>query len=495
MNKKMKSYLSLLNKPAITLLSACVLSSCTGVENKRADKEIQFKSPPNIVLISLDDSNNWLGAWGGQAITPNIDKLASEGRLFQNSYCVAPVCNSSRTALLTGQRPETTGQWGNPGNFRELPGGAERITLPQYLRAQGYEAVAAGKIFHNPRGPAERPLPHSDDISWDYQWVGEFGVPGWDAFFDERGYVKWLKGMDVETDAKYKNILGFLRLQGFWGSVPFKTEECGDWHVMDFGVEYLKKDHDKPFFLALGTLMPHLPHLAPQKYFDMYPMDKIKFPHVPEDEMDDIPERERTSTFSAILSLMKEMGEYEKAVQAYLASTSFADACVGHFMDALNKSKYKDNTIVVFFSDHGFKLGHKERWAKGTLWSQSTHAPLAIRLPEGMMEPGITTTPVSFLDIFPTIVELAGLERPSFIEGNSLLPLLKDPMCDWQYPAIVTNNPGNYSIIFENWNYIRYRNGEEELYDHKNDPDEHSNLALDSKYREVMDRLAEWIPD
>jgi arylsulfatase A-like enzyme len=491
----MKNYSPVLAKPAITLFSACLLTSCSGLKNESEQKDIRFRKLPNIVLISLDDSNNWLGAWGGQAITPNIDKLAAQGRMFYNAHCVAPVCNSSRTALLTGQRPETTGQWGNPGNFRDLPGGAERITLPQYLRAQGYEAVAAGKIFHNPRGSAEKPSPHSDDVSWDYQWVGEFGVPGWDNYYDDKGFVKWIKGKDIGSYPGSKQLEGFLKLQGFWGPVPYDTEECGDWQVMDFGVQYLEKEHDKPFFLALGTLMPHLPHLAPQKYFDMYPLDKIQFPYVPADEMDDIPADERTSLFTTILGLMKEMGEYEKAVQAYLASTSFADDCVGHFMNALDKSKYKDNTIVIFISDHGYKLGHKNRWAKGTLWNQSTHSPLAIRLPEGMIEPGVSTTPVSFLDVFPTIVDLLGLEKPSFIEGNSLMPLLINPASEWKHPAIVTNGPGNHSILYDKWNYIRYEHGAEELYNLAGDPDEHINLAADTAYRDIINRLSEWIPE
>lgn len=481
--------------PVVTLISACLLTSCTGPEDKAGKNIISFRETPNIVFLALDDGNNWMGAWGGPAITPNIDKLASQGRMFYNAHCVAPVCNSSRTALLTGQRPETTGQWGNPGYFRELPGGSERITLPQYLRSHGYEAVAAGKIFHNPRGPAEKPLINSDDISWNRQWVGLFGTPGWDAFYDDRGYPKWLDGMEIENDPEYQELLNYLRIFGVWGPIPNPVEECGDWQLYDFGAKFLSEEHDKPFFLGLGTLMPHSPQIVPQKYFDMYPIDEIKMPCLPPDDMDDIPPIARTSMLTKFFHLLREKGEHEKAVQAYLASLSFADDCVGHFMDALDKSKYKDNTIVIFFTDHGWQLGHKNRWEKGTLWRQSTQAPMIIRLPKGMMKPGVTKNYVSFLDIFPTITELLGHEKPSFIEGNSLVPILMDPDYKWEHPAVVTNNPGNYSVLFEDWNYIRYRNGAEELYNHRDDPGEYTNLALDNKYRDIMDRMAIWIPD
>jgi arylsulfatase A-like enzyme len=489
----MKDNIQIFGKPAVTLLSACLLFSSGCTETRVNKSKISFKEPPNIVLITLDDSNNWIGAFGGQAKTPNIDKLASEGRMFLRSYCVSPSCNPSRTALLTGQRPETTGQYLNSSSFREKPGGMDRATLPQYLRSHGYETVAAGKIFHMPRGESEQPDAISDDISWNEQWVGTFGTPGWELYWNDDGYAKWLRGKEKEFIADSR-ISSHAARYWMWGPVPYAREECGDWKLMDFGVKYLEREHDKPFFLALGTQMPHIPHIVPQTYFDLYPLDQIKLPHVPENEMDDIPEIARTSELSVLLSLMKELGEYRNAVQAYLAATSFADDCVGHFLDALNKSKYRDSTIVILLSDHGYHLGDKNRWAKFTLWNQASQSPLIIRLPNGMIEPGVTDKTVSFLDVFPTITEILGHEKPAFLEGNSLLPLLADPDHDWKYPAVVTNRPENHSVLFENWNYIRYQDGSEELYDHGTDPDEHTNLAMDSKYRDLMDKLAAWIP-
>ncbi len=459
------------------------LSSCT-----EEAEQITFVTPPNIVMIAIDDMNDWIGSWGGQAITPNIDKLAKEGRMFRNSFCIAPVCNPSRASLMTGQRPETTGLYENIGNFRDNPGGMERITIPQYLRNYGYEAVAAGKIFHNPRGAGEEPLERSDDISWDYQWRGGLGTPGHHLFLNEEGYAKWLDGANLD------GVDSYLRRFGVWGPIPHSKEECGDWQIADFGVQYLEKEHEKPFFLALGIFRPHSPQIAPRKYFDMYPPDQIDMPFIPHDEMDDIPEIAQTNWSTPFVNLVMEKGEWKNAVQGYLASMSFADDCVGHFMNALDNSKYRDNTIVIFWSDHGFQLAHKQRWEKHTLWRQATRSPMIIRLPEGMMEPGVTLAPVSLLDIYPTIVDLLGNEQPDYLEGHSLVPLLENPDYPRKEPAVVTYRPGNHSVLFQNWNYIRYRDGSEELYDHDSDPGEFSNLALDPAYGAVLEKLGEWVP-
>jgi arylsulfatase A-like enzyme len=481
----------------VTTLSSCFLASCTFFGGVHEEKDIHFEKPPNIVMIAIDDMNDWIGAWGGQAITPNIDRLAAEGRAFINSYCIVPACNPSRANLLTGQRPETTGQYINDGNFRDLPGGVNRVTLPQYFRNLGYYAAAAGKIFHSPRGTGPEPNERSDDISWDYQWRGNMGTPGHNLYLNENGYAKWLDGAEQKyIKGTYHNTgMHYISRFGVWGPIPHSKEECGDWQIADFGAQFVQEDHDKPFFLALGIFRPHSPQLAPQEYFDMYPLNQIEMPYIPEDEMDDIPEIAKTNWSTPFVNLVKEKGEWENAVQGYLASMSFADDCVGHFLKALDQSKYKDNTIVIFWTDHGFQLAHKDRWEKFSLWRQGTRSPMIIRLPEGKMEPGNTNTPVSFLDIYPTLVDLAGMPIPEYLEGNSLMPILKDPDASWNYPAVVTFEPGNHSVLFENWNYIRYKDGAEELYDHNTDPGEFTNLALDPAFRSLMNRLAAWIPE
>jgi arylsulfatase A-like enzyme len=494
---RLKTRFPIVEETAFTLATLCLLGSCAAASNRMEEKEIRFSRPPNIVLLTLDDANNWIGAWGGQAKTPNIDRLASQGRMFYNAHCVAPLCNPSRTALLTGQRPETTGQYGNDGNFRDKPGGNERITLPQFLNKNGYFTAAAGKIFHGPRGEENKPDSLSDDISWDTQWVGTFGTPSWDLYWNEAGYSKWLRGREHELLAKTNNKnpnFPYLAKYCAWGPIPDATEECGDWKVMDFGVEFLKENHARPFFLALGTQMPHSPQIVPQKYFNLYPSDEIKLPDLPSNDMDDIPAIAKSNQFTVLLEFMKEMGEYKNAIHAYLAATSFADECVGHFLKALDNSEYGNNTIVIFLSDHGWQLGHKNRWEKATLWRQSTQSPMIIRLPEGMIKPGVTYNYVSFLDIFPTLTDLLGYEKPSFLEGHSLLPILKNPDFEWEYPAVVTNQKDNHSVLFENWNYIRYRDGSEELYNHSTDPGEYTNLAAQEKYKDLIDKMAAWIP-
>lgn len=488
----MKIQHGMLRTSGMALFSACLFGSCDAVKDKEVRAGIHFDEPPNILMIALDDMNDWVGAWGGPAITPNIDRLASEGRMFRNSYCIVPLSNGSRVNLMTGQRPETTFQFTNQGNFRDRPGGQERITIPQYLRTFDYKAVAAGKLFHLPRGMEEEPNPFSDDISWDYQWIGPMGTPGNELFIDENENALWLEGIDMEI---LEDIAPYLRRTGVWGPIPHSKEECGDWQIADFGAQYLQKDHDQPFFLALGIYRPHAPHIAPQEYFDLYPIDQIQMPEVPEDEMDDIPEFNKANWTTPFVDLVMQQGQWENAVQGYLASTSFADDCVGHIMDALDQSQYRDNTIVIFYSDHGFHMAEKDRWEKYSLWHRATRSPAIIRLPEGMIEPGVTNTPVSLLDIFPTVTDLLGHSMPDFVEGNSLLPLLIDPEAEWEYPAVVTFEPGNHSVLFENWNYIRYKDGSEELYDYNTDPGEFNNLSANPEYRELMDSFAKWLPE
>lgn len=440
---------------------------------------------PNIVMIAIDDMNNWVGAWGGQAHTPAIDKLASEGIQFEHAYCVVPACNPSRAALLTGQRPETTGQYYNDGNFRHRVGGADRITLPQYLSSLGYETVAAGKIFHHARGAAEEPRELSDTISWDYQWVGNPGTPGANLYQTPNKKAAWHDG---ELDD-----LGYAGTV-LWGEIPQSKEECGDWKLADFCANYLQKEHDKPFMLACGIFRPHSPHLAPKEYFDKYPIDEIEMPAFPAPDMVDIPEIAQSNWSTPLFKKMVEKGEWKKAVQSYLACMSFADDCVNHVLSSLENSAYKDNTIVIFWTDHGWQLGHKYRWEKFALWKQATNSPMIIKLPGKDFQPATCKRQVSYLDIYPTVVDLLGEEMPSYLDGNSLVPLINDPEMEWNIPAIITYPRGNHSVVLNDWNYIHYEDGSEELYYHIEDPTEFTNLAGKPEYRELMDSLKKFIP-
>lgn len=445
------------------------------------------QSQPNILMIAVDDMNNYIGAWGGQAITPNIDRLASEGTMFRNAYCVVPACNPSRTALLTGQRPETTGQYQNEGNFRDRNGGQERITLPQYLQSLGYESIAAGKIFHYPRGNEASASSLSDSVSWNAQRKGYIGTPGEKAFLGKDGYGAWQQGAANDYLVDVAPGTNYMARCGIWGAIKETLEECADWKSADYCANYLQKNHKKPFFLSLGIFRPHSPQLAPQEFFDLYDKDAIELPELPENDMDDIPQIAQKNFAYDFVQMVRNKGELRNAMHGYLASMSFADACVGHVLDALKKSKYADNTIIIFWTDHGFQLAQKNRWEKFSLWDLSTNAPMIIKKPK--QNPTIVNTKVSLLDIYPTIVDLLDKKQPAFLEGNSLCPLLDNPETAWKNAAIVTFGKGNHSVQFENWNYIVYEDGSEELYNHDNDPKEFNNLASDTNNKTIITQL------
>ena len=448
------------------------------------------KEQLNVLMIAVDDMNNWVGAWGGQAKTPNIDQLASEGVQFRNAHCIVPACNPSRVGIMTGQRPETTGQYDNEGWFREMSGGSERITLAQYLRANGYESVAAGKIFHHQRGSGEKANKMSDPISWNYQWKGEHGTPGHELFLDENGHGLW---QEHDPSKENKPVHEYLAEFGVWGAIPHTKEECGDWQLSEFCSDYLMEDHEKPFFLSMGIFRPHSPQIVPQEFFDMYPLESIDMHELPEDDMEDIPTIAKTNFSTSFVNLIKEKGELKNAVQGYLASMSFADACVGNVLNALKNSKYADNTVVVFWTDHGWQLAHKDRWEKFSLWNQGTNSPMIVRTPD--KKRGEFVPPVSFLDIYPTVVDLLGLDIPSYLEGESLLPYIEDTQLERENPAVVTYPKGNHAVHYKHWNYIHYINGEEELYNHITDPNEYNNIASDPQYKALIEQLKRHIPE
>lgn len=462
-----------------------------GCKNHKKLTDTNDSKKLNVVYIAVDDLNRWIGALGGQAKTPNIDKLANQGMLFTNAHCVVPACNPSRVAILTGLRPETTGQYTNPGLFREKPGNANRITMPQYLKANGYEAVAAGKIFHHPRGKGKEPHPFSDDISWDYQNKNNTGTSGHKLYLDEYNQAKWLQGAMREEGAG-KSGASYISKFGVWGPIPAKIEETADYQNAVFSADYLSKKHDKPFFLACGIFRPHSPQLAPQEFFDMYPIDKIKMHDLPEDDMDDIPEHVRTNFSSEFVGHVKEKGQLKYALQGYLASISYADACIGKVLEGLENGPNKENTIVVLWTDHGWQLAHKNRWEKFSLWDIATNTPLIIKHPTKNIAAKKIDQPVSLLDLYPTVMDLIGLEKPTDLEGVSLAPFLNDDNYKRKQPAIITFGKGNQSIRMDDFNYIKYNNGTEELYNHENDRMEYTNVVDNPSYKTKKEELSKW---
>ena len=434
----------------------------------------------NVLFLAVDDLNDWVGCLGGhpQAQTPNIDRLAKEGVLFEQAYCAAPLCNRSRTAVLTGLRPTTTGIYGNRAWFRDHPKYKNWVTIPQYFRKHGYIAWTGGKIYHQAHGK------FSDPIAWDKQYSTKTGTP------KPPPKKRYLHGMKD----KFTNPI-VARLND-WAPIDQGDEDTNDWKTADLAAQFLGREHDRPFFLACGIYRPHLSWYAPRKYFDMHPLDKIKLPVCKADDLDDVPKMGRRMA-GTTFNIIKAHGQWKKAVQGYLASCSFADACVGRVLNALRKSAHRDNTIVVLWGDHGYHIGEKNHFSKSALWDETSRTPLIIFAP-GVSKPGRCKRTVSLVDLYPTLIELCGLTRRDDLDGRSIAPLVRDPNKQWPYPAIISHCPfwhgANHAIHSERYHYIRYRDGGEELYDNIADPNGWRNLADDPKHANAKAKLKEWLP-
>ena len=432
---------------------------------------------PNVLFIAFDDLNDWVGCLGGHpnAKTPNIDKLAKDGILFTNAACSAPVCNPSRVSILTGMLPSTTGVYNNRKHMRTSSVGASVVTLPQYFKQFGYKTLRTGKIGHH-LSPVDKP-------SWDENFPSDTkhkplaSTPEGIRSFEKEGSFKWK-----------------------FGPLNMKDKETDDGMVASWAVDQLNKKHDKPFFLAVGMYHPHLPWFAPKKYFDMHPLDSIQLPKVKDDDRNDISDFaqkwDNNHGNEHHKTITSEPGMWKKKVQAYLASCSFADAQIGRVVDALKKTEYADNTIIVLWSDHGWHLGEKQHWTKFTLWEESARIPFifAGSAIKDERRGQTTPNPVSLVDVFPTLVELCDLPKYDKNDGISLVPILNNPKMEWEQPALTTHGANNFSLRTTRWRYIRWRTGDEELYDHQNDPNEWTNLATKPEYAELKKSLAKWFP-
>jgi arylsulfatase A-like enzyme len=439
------------------LFSALALVAVGYTETSAQDSKPKY----NVLFIAVDDMNDWIGPFDGyEGIkTPNIDKLAKKGVVFKRAYCSAPACNPSRASLLTGVRPSTSGVYHNNQPWRPVL--KDAVTLPQYFTANGYDVKGAGKIFHNS---------FNDKASWP-------------VYFD----------VPKSPEPPKAPVNGFAHFD--WSPVDVKDEDMGDFKVVNQGIDYFGKKHDKPFFLAIGLTRPHLPWYVPQKYYDEYPLSSIKLPKTIANDLSDVPD--------AGVKIAKPKGDHkfivdnkqwEKAVQGYLASITFADGQIGRLLDALEKSEYAKNTIIVFFGDHGWHLGEKEHWRKFALWEEASRVPFIVYAPGLSKDNAVSERTVNLMDIYPTLTELCNLPVKKGLEGNSIVPLLKNPGADWDYPSVTTHGFGNHAVRSEKWRYIRYNDGSEELYDHEGDPQEFKNLAKDAKYAAVKGKLAKSLP-
>lgn len=436
--------------------------------------ELQGAAParPNVLLIILDDQNAFAGRTdlASEAVTPSLDRFAKSGVVFSNAQCPAPVCNPSRTALLSGLRPSTTGIYDNSQD--SLPEGhilTRTTSLPHYFRQHGYLLAGAGKVFGSAFGSVVK-------------------RDKWDDTFDtgRRGRK------EDPRPPKEKVPLNGFGSRHDWGAFPESRETMADWQMAGWAAQYLAEPRAKPFFLACGIVKPHTPWYVPKEYFDRFPPERITLPDLAADENAGLPAAVRVKT-KQVKQEQPMVARRKELVAAYLAAARYADDCVGRILAGLQNGPHRDNTIVVICGDNGYQFGEKHHWSKGGLWEGSAHVPLVIAGP-GVARDQVCTRPVSLVDLYPTLVALAGLPPKSNLDGVSLVSLLENPRAPWERPALTTKAYKAHALRTQRWRYIRYADGSEELYDHDHDPLEHTNLASRSEFSQLKADLQRWLP-
>jgi len=455
---------------------------------------------PNVLFLISDDLNNFLGCYGDpRAHTPNLDELAKRGVRFEHAYCTFPLCGPSRNSMLTGLYPNSTGVLANGQIFRQsIP---SQQSLPQAFRLAGYFAGRIGKLYHYGVPRSIGTNGHDDPGSWEL----ELNPAGVDRL-EEQPRIFSLK-------------------PGEFGGTPswYASPKSDEYHTdgmmaadAEWVLERCAKRKDRPFFLAVGFFRPHTPYVAPKEpYFDYYPREEMPIIEGVEDDQADIPA-------AALASYKKNRSELSderqrECVQAYYASVSFMDAQVGRVVDALDRLGLAENTIIVFTSDHGYHMGEHGLWQKMSLFEESARVPLLIVAPGVTPKGGVAKAPVSQVDLFQTLAELCGVEAPPKLQGQSLVPMLKDPSATGRGWALtqVSRGGGNranapsarnaagaargqrrffgYSLRTPRWRYTEWDEGRRgrELYDHDADPRDLTNLADDPAHAETIAELSQ----
>ncbi|MFH4967429.1 sulfatase [Gaetbulibacter sp. M240] len=452
------------------VLALAVLGVLWACKSDKNPEKTEIDKKPNVLFIAVDDLNDWIGVLGGhpQAKTPHIDKLASRGILFTNAHCQAPVCNPSRASMMTSLYPSTSGIYFLNPDITESPVASKNVVMPKRFQQEGYNVSAAGKIFHNAKGINERHIPN---------YGGNFG------------------GFGPMPEKKISSYPGHPLWD--WGIYPERDERMPDYKIAGWAIDQLTQKQKQPFWLGVGFYRPHVPQFAPQKWFDLYPLESLKLPQTIRGDLDDI------SPYGLNITRLRHVSpkhdwviqndQWKPLVQSYLACVSFVDEQVGRVLKALDEGAYGKNTYVVLLSDHGFHFGEKERYAKRSLWEDGTRVPLIIMGP-GIPEGRVCQKPVQLLDIYPTLLELCELEEDSKHEGISLVPLLQNTEREWLHYARTSFGPGNYAIVSEKYRFIQYIDGSEEFYDHTKDPMEWHNEISNKDYFEIIEKHRAQIP-
>ncbi|MBI4660461.1 MAG: sulfatase [Verrucomicrobia bacterium] len=460
----------------LSLLTLLAISCATLDDSTSPSRSAGQKRKPNVLVIVSDDLCTALAAYGHPLVkSPNIDRLAARGVRFDRTYCQFPLCNPSRASFLTGLRPDTTKVLENRTHFRQnVP---DAVTLPQTFQKAGYAVARVGKLYH-------------------------YGVPtqiGTDGLDDPPSWQKVVnpRGRDKDEESKIFSLVpGQFGGTLSWLAADGEDGEQTDGIGASEAIKLLEQNKDRPFFLAVGFYRPHTPYVAPKKYFEMYPLDKIPLPNVPANSREMAP----APAFGSAQKVQDAMTDRQRreAIQAYHAATTFMDAQVGRVLEALDRLNLADNTIVVFFSDHGYHLGEHGLWQKMSLFEQSARVPLIIHAPRAKGNGRACTRTVELVDLHATLADLCGLPTPATLEGKSLRPLLENPKAVWNKAAYtqVTRGAGakqaaagqagfmGRSVRTERWRYTEWDNGKRgiQLYDHDADPTEERNLANDPKY-------------
>ena len=442
----------------------------------------------NVLLVISDDLCTRLACYGDPLVkSPNVDRLAARGVRFEHAYCQYPLCNPSRASFLTGLRPDTNGVHDNAVYFRDVIPKAQ--TLGQTFQKAGYFVARIGKLYHY-GVPAQIGTNGLDD------------PPSWNERINPRGRdmddLNMIEKITLDKNAKIATWEKASSLDQLGATLSRLAADGDDAEQTDGkaaieAVKLLEAHKDQPFFLAVGFYRPHTPYVAPKKYFDMYPLDKITLPTVPEGYRATVPAP--AIQHKPVEEAMTDT-QRKEAIQAYHACTTFMDAQLGHVLDGLERLKLADKTIIVFMSDHGYHLYEHQLWQKMTLFENAARVPFVIAAP-GKAAGQVCARTVELIDLHPTLADLAGLGIPEKLDGRSLRPLLENPAAEWDHPAFTQRGPkagkGGYSIRTEKWRYTEWAqatNGAE-LYDEQNDPKELKNLATDPAQKETVEKLRE----
>ncbi|RAV30259.1 sulfatase [Sinomicrobium soli] len=445
-----------------------VVIAILGIQFCPAQKTGQDRRP-NVIVIVVDDMNMWSMLKNYAPLqTPALDRLKSQALYFPHASCAAPVCIPSRASFFSGRAPYETGAYVNYRGTWDNNSLSTTEVIPETFKENGYITWGMGKIFHAPINAKRQDKMFDNKV--EHGGFGPFAKKEYHYAKSRWFSIKPWTGPDSDfPDVRNANA----------------------------AISFLQQDHDRPFFMYYGLYRPHTPYTAPKRFYDLYENAEITMaPGYLPGDLDDVPLQGR-QLVDSLLQYHKEGRSKEEVllemIRGYCANYSFADWNIGRVMEALDKSPYADNTIVVFYSDNGFHNGTKNHWVKSTLWEQADGVPFLVRLPG--RTPAECLQTVSLLDVYPTLVDYCGLEPPAHeFSGKSMVPVFNDPEADWNRPGFTSYGENYSSVRDKRYRYIRYPDGSEELYDHKHDPYEHKNLASDPSYKDLISELSRSIP-